>query len=35
VAAKLGMSSAELAAEDIFFRLLPPERSVYWTADRF
>ncbi len=35
VAAKLRVSAAELAAEDIFFRLLPPERSVYWTADRF
>ncbi len=35
VAAKLGLDAAELAAEDIFFRLLPPERSVYWTADRF
>jgi predicted N-acetyltransferase YhbS len=35
VAAKLGISEAELAADDIFFRLLPPERSVYWAADRF
>ncbi len=35
VAAKLGVSAAELDAEDIFFRLLPPGRSVYWTADRF
>ncbi len=35
VAAKLGISEADLSAEDIFFRLLPPERSVYWTADRF
>jgi predicted N-acetyltransferase YhbS len=35
LAAKLGLSEAELAADDLFFRLLPPERSVYWTADRF
>jgi len=35
LAAKLGMREADLDAEDIFFRLLPPERSVYWIADRF
>ena len=35
VAAKLGISEAELEADDVFFRLLPPERSVYWIADRF
>ncbi|MFI5396538.1 MAG: GNAT family N-acetyltransferase [Candidatus Binatia bacterium] len=35
VAAKLGMQPADLAAEDILFRLLPPEQSVYWIADRF
>lgn len=35
LAAKLGIAEAELDAEDIFFRLLAPERSVYWIADRF
>jgi predicted N-acetyltransferase YhbS len=35
VARKLGVSEAELAADDVFFRLFPPERSVYWAADRF
>jgi predicted N-acetyltransferase YhbS len=35
LAEKLGVREADLAAEDIFFRLLPPERSVYWIADRF
>jgi hypothetical protein len=29
------ISEAELEADDIFFRLFPPERSVYWAADRF
>ncbi len=33
--AKLGLTEADLAAEDLFFRLLPPEQSVYWIADRF
>ncbi|HEX7409121.1 MAG TPA: GNAT family N-acetyltransferase [Candidatus Binatia bacterium] len=35
VAVKLGMQPADLAAEDLLFRLLPPEQSVYWIADRF
>ncbi|MFQ5667625.1 MAG: GNAT family N-acetyltransferase [Candidatus Binatia bacterium] len=35
LAAKLGMDEATLTADDILFRLLPPERSVYWMADRF
>jgi predicted N-acetyltransferase YhbS len=35
LAAKLGMSEAHLAADDIFFQLLPPQESVYWIADRF
>lgn len=35
LATKLGMGEAELEADDVFFRLLPPEQSVYWIADRF
>ena len=35
LAAKLGVSEAELDTEDVFHRLLPPERSIYWMADRF
>jgi len=35
LAEKLGLREAELAVDDIFFRLLPPEQSVYWIADRF
>jgi predicted N-acetyltransferase YhbS len=35
VARKLGMSEVELEADGVFFRLFPPERSVYWAADRF
>ena len=35
LAAKLGVPPAELDTDDIFHRLLPPERSVYWMADRF
>jgi len=35
LAAKLGMDEADFEAEDLFFRLLPPERSVYWISDRF
>ena len=35
LAAKLGVSEAELDTDDVFHRLLPPERSVYWIADRF
>jgi len=35
LAAKLGIDAASLDTEDVFHRLLPPERSVYWMADRF
>jgi predicted N-acetyltransferase YhbS len=35
LAAKLGMPEADLAGDDVFFRLLPPEQSVFWIADRF
>ncbi len=35
LAAKLGLSAADLEADDLFFRLLPPDQSVYWIADRF
>jgi predicted N-acetyltransferase YhbS len=35
LAAKLGMMPSELAGDDVFHRLLPPERSVFWIADRF
>src|SRR5262249_3470968 len=35
LAAKLGLRVAELERDDIFHRLLPPEGSVYWIADRF
>jgi predicted N-acetyltransferase YhbS len=35
LAAKLGLDPTEIDSDDIFLRLLPPERSVYWTADRF
>jgi len=35
VARKLAISEAGLEADDVFFRLFPPERSVYWAADRF
>jgi len=35
LAHKLGMTEAEIGAEDLLHRLLPPERSVYWVADRF
>jgi predicted N-acetyltransferase YhbS len=35
LAAKLGLSDADLKRDDIFLHLLPPERSVYWIADRF
>jgi predicted N-acetyltransferase YhbS len=35
LSAKLAMSVSDLAADDIFFRLFPPEQSVYWIADRF
>jgi predicted N-acetyltransferase YhbS len=35
LAAKLGVLEAELETDDVFHRLLPPEHSVYWIADRF
>jgi GNAT superfamily N-acetyltransferase len=35
LAAKLGVPAAELETDDVFHRLLPPEHSVYWIADRF
>jgi len=35
LAAKLGVDRASLDTDDVFYRLLPPERSVYWIADRF
>jgi GNAT superfamily N-acetyltransferase len=35
LAAKIGLRAADLEREDVFFQLLPPERSVYWIADRF
>jgi predicted N-acetyltransferase YhbS len=35
LAAKLGVPVGTLDADDVFYRLLPPERSVYWIADRF
>ena len=35
LAAKLGVPTAEIESDDVFHRLLPPERSVYWIADRF
>jgi len=35
LASKLGMSVEELESDGIFYKLLPPEQSVYWLADRF
>lgn len=35
LAAKLGIPESDLDTDDVFFRLFPPERSVYWVADRF
>jgi predicted N-acetyltransferase YhbS len=35
LAAKLGMNPQALARDDVFLRMLPPEHSVYWIADRF
>jgi GNAT superfamily N-acetyltransferase len=35
VAAKLGLTAAEVGAPDLFDRLLPLRGSVYWTSDRF
>lgn len=35
LAARLGIREADLDGDDVFFRLLPPEQSVFWIADRF
>ena len=35
LAAKLGVPPGDLATDDVFHRLLPPEQSVFWIADRF
>ena len=35
LAAKLGVTADDLAGDDVYQRLLPPERSVFWIADRF
>lgn len=35
LAGKLAVDPADLAGDDVFFRLLPPDQSVYWIADRF
>jgi len=35
LAAKLGISVADVEAEDLFARLLPPDASRFWIADRF
>jgi hypothetical protein len=35
LAAKLQLDAEDLERDDVFFRLLPPATSVYWTADRF
>lgn len=35
LAEKLNLPPAEIEREDLFFRLLPPGQSVYWTSDRF
>jgi len=35
LAAKLKIDPAECQRQDLFFRLLPPARSVYWISDRF
>lgn len=35
LATKLGVSTSALAGDDVYYRLLPPERSVFWIADRF
>ena len=32
---KLGVAPGELATDDVYHRLFPPERSVFWIADRF
>lgn len=35
LAAKLGLTDAEADADELFDRLLPADRSVYWISDRF
>jgi hypothetical protein len=35
LAAKLGVPASGLGGDDVYHRLLPPERSVFWIADRF
>jgi GNAT superfamily N-acetyltransferase len=35
LAARLGVPVDDLSLDDTFTRLLPPDRSVYWIADRF
>lgn len=35
LAAKLRLRPEDVHAEDFLFRILPPEHSVYWIADRF
>jgi GNAT superfamily N-acetyltransferase len=35
LAGKVGLSADALERDDVFSMLLPPERSVYWIADRF
>ena len=35
LAARLGIPADDLDRDDTFMRLLPPDRSVYWIADRF
>jgi predicted N-acetyltransferase YhbS len=35
LAAKLGVPANDLAGDDVYNRLLAPERSVFWIADRF
>ncbi len=35
LAAKLALSPEEVDHEDLFQRLFPPERSLYWLSDRF
>ncbi len=35
LAQKLGLTPAEVDREDFWMRLFPPERSLFWTSDRF
>ena len=35
LAAKIGVPPEALSGDDAYHRLLPPQRSVYWIADRF